>query len=75
MSVALDFPQPGRSYQAEIYRDETDADYRTNPLAHVIEKRTVLDGPAAAGNGAGRRRRGQVQSSGVAEPRPRGVQL
>jgi alpha-glucosidase len=41
MSVALDFLQPGRSYQAEIYRDETDADYRTNALAYLIEKRTV----------------------------------
>lgn len=41
MSVALDFLQPGRRYQAEIYRDETDADYRTNALAYLIEKRTV----------------------------------
>ncbi|GFE85975.1 alpha-glucosidase [Steroidobacter agaridevorans] len=41
LSVALDFLQPGRRYQAQIYRDETDADYRTNALAQVIERRTV----------------------------------
>jgi len=56
MTVALDFLQPGKTYQAEIYRDETDADYRTNPLAHVIEKRTVRSTdrlPLAMGPGGG----------------------
>ncbi|WP_206606110.1 glycoside hydrolase family 97 protein [Steroidobacter cummioxidans] len=56
LSVALDFLQPGRSYQAQIYRDETDADYRTNPLAYVIEKRTVRATdrlPLAMGPGGG----------------------
>ncbi len=41
LSVALNFLQPGRSYRAQIYRDGSDADYRTKPLAYVIEQRTV----------------------------------
>ncbi|HET7817061.1 MAG TPA: glycoside hydrolase family 97 protein [Sphingomicrobium sp.] len=39
--VALDFLEPGRRYQAHIYRDGDDADYRTNPRSFVAEKRVV----------------------------------
>ena len=39
--VALDFLAPGRRYQAQIYRDGDDADYRTNPTSLVVEKRVV----------------------------------
>jgi alpha-glucosidase len=39
--VSLSFLQPGRRYEAQIYRDGDDADYRTNPRSIVIEKRIV----------------------------------
>ena len=39
--VSLNFLQPGRRYEAQIYRDGDDADYRTNPRSMVIEKRIV----------------------------------
>ncbi|MBA3669214.1 MAG: glycoside hydrolase family 97 protein [Sphingomonas sp.] len=39
--VPLSFLDPGRRYRAEIYRDGDTADYRTNPRAIVIERRTV----------------------------------
>ncbi|MBV9527588.1 glycoside hydrolase family 97 protein [Sphingomonas sp.] len=39
--VSLGFLQPGRRYEAQIYRDGDDADYRTNPRSIVIEKRIV----------------------------------
>ena len=41
LPVALDFLAPGRRYEAQIYRDAPDADYRTKPLAYVIDRRTV----------------------------------
>lgn len=37
----LSFLTPGRRYEAQIYRDGAGADYRTNPLALEIERRTV----------------------------------
>ncbi|WP_404333588.1 glycoside hydrolase family 97 protein [Sphingomonas sp. MMS12-HWE2-04] len=37
----LDFLAPGKRYEAQIYRDGEGADYRTNPTAYRIEKRTV----------------------------------
>ncbi|MGZ2411254.1 alpha-glucosidase [Sphingomonas sp. F9_3S_D5_B_2] len=40
--VSLSFLQPGRRYEAQIYRDGNDADYRTNPRSIVIEKRVVI---------------------------------
>ena len=41
IDVPLTFLAPGQRYRAEIYRDGDTADYRTNPRAIVIEKRTV----------------------------------
>ncbi|MET0498951.1 MAG: glycoside hydrolase family 97 protein [Steroidobacteraceae bacterium] len=41
LRVGLDFLEAGRRYDAQIYRDAADADYRTNPVAYVIERRTV----------------------------------
>lgn len=39
--ITLDFLEPDLQYEATIYRDAPDADYRTNPQAYEIEKRTV----------------------------------
>jgi hypothetical protein len=41
VSVALDFLQPGVSYEATIYADAPDADYETNPQAYTITRQTV----------------------------------
>ena len=41
LNIPLDFLEPDRRYEAQIYRDAPDADYRTNPTALVIEKRRV----------------------------------
>jgi alpha-glucosidase len=41
LDIPLDFLERGKRYEAQIYRDAADADYRTNPTALVIEKRTV----------------------------------
>ena len=37
----LDFLAPGKHYEAQIYEDGPGADYRTNPMAYKIEKKTV----------------------------------
>ncbi|MGH6616812.1 glycoside hydrolase family 97 protein [Sphingomonas sp.] len=37
----LSFLAPGKRYEAQIYRDGPGADYRTNPGALVVERRTV----------------------------------
>ena len=39
--LTLDFLEPDLQYEATIYRDAPDADYRTNPQAYEIEKRAV----------------------------------
>ena len=39
--VKLDFLDPGRKYLATIYQDAKDADYKTNPQAYVITRKTV----------------------------------
>ena len=39
--IKLDFLDPGRKYEATIYADAKDADYRTNPQAYVITKKKV----------------------------------
>ncbi len=41
LSVPLVFLASGKKFEAQIYRDAPDADYRTNPSALVIEKRVV----------------------------------
>jgi alpha-glucosidase len=56
LGITLDFLSPGRKYEAQIYRDAPDADYRTNPAALIIEKRRVtskdkLDAVLAPGGG------------------------
>ncbi|WP_308909131.1 glycoside hydrolase family 97 protein [Pseudokordiimonas caeni] len=38
---SLGFLTPGKRYEAQIYRDADDADYRTNPTALTIEKKVV----------------------------------
>lgn len=39
--ISLDFLDKGKKYQATIYKDATNADYKTNPQAYVIEKKVV----------------------------------
>jgi alpha-glucosidase len=41
VTLTLDFLDPATRYEATIYRDADDADYRTNPTAYRIERRTV----------------------------------
>ncbi len=41
---ALDFLEPGKTYEAKIYADAPDADYETNPQAYVISTKTVKSG-------------------------------
>ena len=54
--LKLDFLDAGRKYEATIYADAKDADYRTNPQAYVITKKkvtskTVLKLHSVAGGG------------------------
>jgi len=49
LDIPLDFLERGRRYEAQIYRDAADADYRTNPTALVIEKRNVTAKDRIAG--------------------------
>ena len=44
LDIVLDFLDAGRDYQAQIYRDADDADWRTNPHAIVIESRKLRRG-------------------------------
>ena len=39
--IKLDFLTPGVTYEAQIYRDGKDADWKTNPYPVIIEKRKV----------------------------------
>ena len=41
LSQPLSFLAPGKKYEAQIYRDGPNADYRVNPLAITIEKKVV----------------------------------
>jgi alpha-glucosidase len=41
VDVKLDFLQPGLQYEATIYADALDADYKTNPQAYTITKQRV----------------------------------
>ncbi len=38
MEVKLDFLKEGLTYEATLYKDAQDADYKTNPQAYTIEK-------------------------------------
>jgi alpha-glucosidase len=40
-AIKLDFLDKGRKYEATIYCDGKDADYKTNPKSYVISKKTV----------------------------------
>lgn len=40
-TLPLDFLDKGRKYEATIYADAPDADYRTNPQAYTITKKKV----------------------------------
>ena len=40
-TVAFDFLDPGRKYEAIIYADAKDAHYKTNPQAYTITKKNV----------------------------------
>ena len=41
LDVPFNFLEPDRTYEATIYADAADADYKNNPQAYVIEKQTV----------------------------------
>ena len=41
LDVPFSFLEPGKTYEATIYRDADDADYKDNPQAYVIEKLKV----------------------------------
>jgi len=56
-TLSLDFLEPGKKYQAIIYKDGVDADWNTRPESYTIEKVTVtsktrLAVKLAAGGGA-----------------------
>lgn len=56
VQVPLSFLDPGRTYEATIYADAEDADYKTNPQAYLIWTQTVtsddiLDLTMAPGGG------------------------
>lgn len=42
-SVSLDFLEKGKKYEATIYADAADADYKTNPQAYKISKQKVTN--------------------------------
>jgi alpha-glucosidase len=42
VTVPLDFLESGMRYEATLYLDGDDADYRTNPTAYKIERRTIM---------------------------------
>ncbi len=57
VNIALDFLEPGKRYEATIYRDGKDADYRSNPHAYEIVRQAAgaadrIDLRLAAGGGA-----------------------
>jgi hypothetical protein len=41
LPLNLSFLEPGKTYEATLYRDAPTADWDTNPEAYVIEKKTV----------------------------------
>ncbi|WP_193164654.1 glycoside hydrolase family 97 protein [Microbulbifer hainanensis] len=44
LELPLDFLEPGRQYEAQIYRDGAEADWQTNPYNMVIEQKNVGSG-------------------------------
>lgn len=64
--VKLDFLQPGKSYQAQIYRDGKNANWKSNPYEMVIENKTVTSNsvltlPLATSGGAAIRFKANTQ--------------
>jgi len=56
-TVKLDFLDKGKKYEAVIYKDAADADWKNNPEGYAIQKMTVISGAQlevklAAGGGA-----------------------
>ena len=56
LDVPFSFLEPGKTYEATLYRDADDADYKNNPQAYVIERipvtsDTVLPVTMARGGG------------------------
>ena len=41
LDVPMNFLEPGKTYEATIYADAEDADYKKNPQAYKIEKKDV----------------------------------
>jgi hypothetical protein len=41
LDVPMNFLDPGKTYEATIYADAEDADYRNNPQAYMIRKQNV----------------------------------
>ncbi|MFI5156196.1 MAG: glycoside hydrolase family 97 protein [Chitinophagales bacterium] len=57
VNISLNFLDPGKKYQAEIYMDGPEADWKEHPMDYVIKKMivdqtTTLSIPLAAGGGA-----------------------
>jgi len=48
LSVSLDFLENRTRYEATLYLDADDADFRTNPTGYQIEHRTVTSGDVLA---------------------------
>jgi hypothetical protein len=42
-TIALDFLEKGKKYEATIYADAPNADYKTNPQAYKISKQKVTN--------------------------------
>jgi alpha-glucosidase len=68
--VALDFLERGTRYEATLYLDADDADFRTNPTGYRIERRTVTSGDVlslklAPGGGAA------IRFTAIAQTPPR----
>ena len=43
LTISLDFLEKGKQYEAVIYADGDDADWKTNPQSYRIEKKTVTN--------------------------------
>lgn len=42
LPLSLDFLEPGKTYEATLYRDADNADWDTNPEAYTIERQRVM---------------------------------
>ncbi|RZJ05199.1 MAG: glycoside hydrolase family 97 protein [Brevundimonas sp.] len=56
LTQPLDFLEAGKRYEAQIYADGPDADYRTHPVSYVVSRRVVTNAdtlPIVMGPGGG----------------------